>query len=191
MENTYYLAIDIGASSGRHILASMNNGKIELEEVYRFENGMTSKDGKKLWDTKRLFKEILQGMKECQKIGKVPKSMSIDTWAVDYVLLDENDNVIGDVYGYRDNRTETIENEVYKIIDGNSLYARTGIQKQKFNTIYQLMADKYNNPDKLNKAKTFLMLPDYFQFLLTGKKASEYTNATSTQLCRSCTDPAP
>ena len=72
MENTYYLAIDIGASSGRHILASMNNGKIELEEVYRFENGMTSKDGKKLWDTKRLFKEILQGMKECQKIGKVP-----------------------------------------------------------------------------------------------------------------------
>lgn len=182
MENTYYLAIDIGASSGRHILASMNNGKIELEEVYRFENGMTSKDGKKLWDTKRLFKEILQGMKECQKIGKVPKSMSIDTWAVDYVLLDENDNVIGDVYGYRDNRTETIENEVYKIIDGNSLYARTGIQKQKFNTIYQLMADKYNNPDKLNKAKTFLMLPDYFQFLLTGKKASEYTNATSTQL---------
>ena len=119
MENTYYLAIDIGASSGRHILASMNNGKIELEEVYRFENGMTSKDGKKLWDTKRLFKEILQGMKECQKIGKVPKSMSIDTWAVDYVLLDENDNVIGDVYGYRDNRTETIENEVYKIVCKN------------------------------------------------------------------------
>ena len=121
-------------------------------------------------------------MIQCKKIGKVPVSMSIDTWAVDYVLLDDKDRRIGDAYGYRDSRTDNIENEVYKIISEESLYKRTGIQKQKFNTIYQLMADKIKEPERLKNAKTFLMLPDYFQFLLTGLKASEYTNATSTQL---------
>lgn len=178
----YYLAVDIGASSGRHMLGHMENGKMRLEEIYRFENGMANKDGKLLWDTKRLFGEILNGMKECAKAGKIPESMSIDTWAVDYVLLDEQDQVIGDTYGYRDGRTKGCDKEVYKIIGENQLYARTGIQKQIFNTIYQLMADRLKRPDVLDRAKTFLMLPDYFQFLLTGRKVSEYTNGTSTQL---------
>lgn len=182
MKPIYYLAVDIGASSGRHMLATYNDGKMSLEEVYRFENGMKSEAGQKTWDTDRLFKEILEGMKQCQTIGKIPVSMSIDTWAVDYVLLDNKDKRISDVYGYRDNRTDYMDKEVYKIISEDKLYARTGIQKQKFNTIYQLMADKINEPEKLKMAKTFLMLPDYFQFLLTGIKASEYTNATSTQL---------
>lgn len=182
MKPLYYLAVDIGASSGRHMLATYNDGKMTLEEVYRFENGMDDHNGKKTWDTDRLFKEIISGMIQCKKIGKVPVSMSIDTWAVDYVLLDDKDRRIGDAYGYRDSRTDNIENEVYKIISEESLYKRTGIQKQKFNTIYQLMADKVKEPERLKNAKTFLMLPDYFQFLLTGLKASEYTNATSTQL---------
>lgn len=95
----YYLAVDIGASSGRHMLAYMQDGKLQLEEIYRFENGMKQAGGKLLWDTKRLFAEIINGMKQCKKIGKIPVSMSIDTWAVDYVLLDENDEVIGDTYG--------------------------------------------------------------------------------------------
>lgn len=178
----YYLAVDIGASSGRHILGSLANGKIQLEEIYRFENGMTNKDGKLVWDTNRLFAEIVNGMKECSKQNKIPVSMSIDTWAVDYVLLDENDNVLGDTYGYRDNRTFEMDKEVYKLIPESELYKRTGIQKQIFNTIYQLMSDKLQRPELLNRAKTFLMLPDYFQFLLTGNKVSEYTNGTSTQL---------
>ena len=181
MQN-YYLAVDIGASSGRHMLAHMENGHMQLEEVYRFENGMKSVDGKLLWDTKHLFAEIVNGMKRCKELGKVPTSMSIDTWAVDYVLLDENDEVLGDTYGYRDSRTSGMDEKVYEIIPEADLYARTGIQKQIFNTIYQLMAVKEKEPELLEKAKTFLMLPDYFQFLLTGNKVSEYTNATSTQL---------
>lgn len=179
---TYYLAIDIGASSGRHILGHMENGKIFLEEIYRFENGMTSQDGKKLWDVPRLFTEIKAGMKKCKEIGKIPVSMSIDTWAVDYVLLDDKDQVLDDTYGYRDSRTSGMEEAVYQVISEQDLYRRTGIQKQSFNTIYQLMAVKKHTPELMKKANTFLMLPDYFQFLLTGNKFSEYTNGTSTQL---------
>lgn len=180
----YYLAIDIGASSGRHILGSLENGQLNLEEIYRFENGMKKKEGHLVWDTKYLFHEILEGIKKCKEINKIPKSIAIDTWAVDYVLLDENDEVIGDVYGYRDSRTKGMDEEVYKHITPERLYRFSGIQKQSFNTIYQLMADKIQRPKELDKAKTFLMLPDYFQFLLTGKKKSEYTNATSTQLVK-------
>lgn len=182
MEQSYYLAVDIGASSGRHILGHREEGKMVLEEIYRFENGMDKKDGKLLWNTGRLFQEILNGMKMCRELGKIPVSMSIDTWAVDYVLLDEKDQVLGDTYGYRDSRTLGMDEKVYEILPEEKLYERTGIQKQIFNTIYQLMAVKQKTPELLKKAKTFLMLPDYFQFLLTGNKVSEYTNGTSTQL---------
>lgn len=181
-EATYYLAVDIGASSGRHILFSLQNGKIASEEIYRFENGMKKKDGKLLWDTDRLFAEIINGMKRCGEVGKIPTTMAIDTWAVDYVLLDENDKVLGDTFGYRDSRTDGMDEEVRKWISDETLYEKTGIQKQIFNTIYQLTADRMQRPEVLNQAKTFLMLPDYFTFRLTGQKASEYTNATSTQL---------
>ena len=184
----YYLAIDIGASSGRHILGHIEQGRIVLEEVWRFENGMQVKDGNLCWDLPYLYGEIKTGIKKCKELGKIPVSMGIDTWAVDYVLLDENDQVIGKTYGYRDNRTQEMDEEVYKIISESELYSRTGIQKQLFNTIYQLMAVKKQHPEYLEKAKTFLMLPDYFHFLLTGEKRSEYTNATSTQLvnARTC-----
>lgn len=178
----YYLAVDIGASSGRHILGTIEDGKITLEEIYRFENGMTNKDGKLLWNTGHLFEEIINGMKRCKEMNKVPISMSIDTWAVDYVLLDEQGQILGDTYGYRDGRTKGMDELVYRLIPEDELYRRTGIQKQIFNTIYQLMAVKTNTPEIFKKAKTYLMLPDYFQFLLTGKKVSEYTNGTSTQL---------
>ena len=88
MEMTYYLAVDIGASSGRHMLSHLEDGKLVLEEIYRFPNGMTEKNGHKVWDVERLFAEILNGMKQCARLGKIPHSMGIDTWAVDYVLLD-------------------------------------------------------------------------------------------------------
>lgn len=178
----YYLAVDIGASSGRHILGHLENKKMVLEEIYRFENGMDRREGKLLWDTKRLFAEIVNGMKKCRELNKIPASMSVDTWAVDYVLLDADDRLLGDTYGYRDSRTAGMDSEVYKAISEAALYERTGIQKQIFNTAYQLMAVKQHEPQLLEKARTFLMLPDYFQFLLTGKKMSEYTNGTSTQL---------
>ena len=178
----YYLAIDIGASSGRHILGYMDNGTMKLEEVYRFNNELVKRNGHLCWDTDKLFAEIINGLKECKKLNKIPVSMGIDTWAVDFVLLDKEDNILGDTVGYRDHRTNGMDEKVYSIIPEEELYSRTGIQKQIFNTIYQLMAIKENHPDHLEEATDFLMLPDYFNFLLTGKKLSEYTNATSTNL---------
>lgn len=180
----YYLAIDIGASSGRHILAHMDGHKMVLEEIYRFSNGMEKKDGSLLWDTEKLFREILTGMRKCSELGKIPVSTGIDTWAVDYVLLDRHDRILGRTYGYRDKRTEGMDLAVYASVPEKELYSRTGIQKQMFNSIYQLMAEKKSNSGHLREAETFLMLPDYFHFLLTGKKVSEYTNATSTQLVK-------
>ena len=178
----YYLAVDIGASSGRHMLASMKDGKMQLEEVYRFPNGMDNKNGTFCWDVDRLITEIKNGLKKCKEIGKIPVSMGIDTWGVDYVLLDKDDNILGDTVGYRDSRTEGMDEKVYEVIPQDDLYARTGIQKQIFNTIYQLMAVKESHPEYLEHAETILMIPDYFNFLLTGVKMNEYTEATTGQL---------
>ena len=178
----YYLAVDIGASSGRHMLASMKDGKMQLEEVYRFPNGMDDKNGTLCWDVDRLFTEIKNGLKKCKEIGKIPVSMAIDTWGVDYVLLDKDDRILGDTVGYRDSRTEGMDEKVYEVIPQDELYARTGIQKQIFNTVYQLMAVKESHPEYLEQAERILMIPDYFHFLLTGVKKNEYTNATTGQL---------
>lgn len=178
----YYLAIDIGASSGRHMLGYMENGKMKYTEIYRFLNGNVEKDGELVWDVDALFREVLEGMKKCKELGKVPVSVGIDTWAVDFVLLDENGKRIGNAVGYRDNATDGMDAEVYKIISQEDLYARTGIQKQMFNTIYQLMAWKKKKKELFEKAETMLLIPDYFHYLLSGVKATEYTNATTTQL---------
>lgn len=178
----YFLGVDIGASSGRHILGHLENGKLVLEEIYRFPNGMVDKDGEKTWDVDALFNEIIYGMKKCREIGKIPVSMGIDTWGVDFVLLDKNDKRIGNAVAYRDLRTNGMDEEVYKVIPEDELYARTGIQKAIFNTIYQLEALKVKHPNYLDKAESLLMMPDYFHFLLTGVKAQEYTNATTGQL---------
>lgn len=178
----YYLAIDIGASSGRHMLASMKDGKMQLEEVYRFPNGMDDRNGTLCWNVERLFTEIKNGLKKCKEIGKLPVSMAIDTWGVDYVLLDKDDRILGDTVGYRDSRTEGVDEKVYEVIPQDELYARTGIQKQIFNTVYQLMAVKESHPEYLEQAESILMIPDYFHFLLTGVKKNEYTNATTGQL---------
>ncbi len=178
----YYLAIDIGASGGRHILSHIEEDKMVLEEIYRFPNEMKSIGGELIWDVEALFQEIIIGLKKCKELGKIPKSIGIDTWAVDFVLLDEDDHRIGNAVGYRDSRTTGMDLLVYEKITENELYARTGIQKQIFNTIYQLMALKCSEAEPLKKAKSLLMIPDYFHFLLTGNKMQEYTNATTTQL---------
>ena len=178
----YFLAVDIGASSGRHMLGHLEKGRLVLEEIYRFENGMKQTKEGLCWDIPALFQEIKTGIRRCGELGKIPVSMGIDTWAVDYVLLDEQDQILGDTFGYRDSRTEGMDEEVYRLIPEKELYQRTGIQKQIFNTVFQLMAVKKAHPEYLEQARTFLMLPDYFHFLLTGEKRSEYTNATSTQL---------
>lgn len=178
----YFLAIDIGASSGRHILGSLENGVITLEEVHRFWNGMDNVDGTLCWDVERLFNEVVAGMKKCKEIGKIPESVGIDTWGVDFVLLDKDDKIVGKTVGYRDHRTEGMDEEVYKIISEDDLYARTGIQKAIYNTIYQLMAVKTQHPEDMKNAACMLMIPDYLHYKLSGKKVQEYSEATTSQL---------
>lgn len=179
---SYYLAIDIGASSGRHMLAHMEDGVMQLEEIYRFQNGMQEKDGSLCWDFNRLFLEIKNGMRRCKELGKVPVSMAVDTWGVDFVLLDGKDRILGQCVGYRDKRTKGMDKKVEAVISQEKLYERTGIQKQVYNTIYQLQAIKEEHPEYLQAAESILMTPDYFHFLLTGVKKMEYTIATTGQL---------
>lgn len=178
----YYLAIDIGASSGRHILAHLEEGRMVLEEVHRFPNGMVEKDGEHVWDVDELFRQIKLGLKKCAQLGKIPVSVGVDTWGVDFVLLDGDGARIGNAVAYRDGRTRGMDEEVYKIIPEDELYARTGIQKAIFNTIYQLMALKVKKPEHLEKAHTMLLMPDYFHYMLSGVAATEYTEATTGQL---------
>ena len=178
----YYLAIDIGASSGRHILGSLENGILCVEEIYRFENRIMNIEEALCWDLNGLFEEIIFGMKKCKEIGKIPLSVGIDTWGVDFVLLDSENQVIGHTVAYRDDRTKGMDVKVYDIISEDNLYSRTGIQKQIFNSIYQLMSVKENKIEYMNRAESFLMIPDYFHFLLSGEKYCEYTNATTTQM---------
>ncbi|MCI8543030.1 rhamnulokinase [Acetatifactor aquisgranensis] len=178
----YYLAIDIGASSGRHILAHLEDGRMALEEVHRFPNGMVEKDGENVWDVDELFAQIKLGMKKCGESGKIPVSVGVDTWGVDFVLLDKAGRRIGNAVAYRDGRTKGMDEEVYKIISEDALYARTGIQKAIFNTIYQLMALKVKKPEQLAEAETMLLMPDYFHYMLSGVAAAEYTEATTGQL---------
>ncbi|RAS81460.1 rhamnulokinase [Priestia endophytica] len=181
------LAVDIGASSGRLIASHLENGQLKLNEIHRFENKIVRKDDQFCWELDRLFLEIKKGIKKCQGRGLKPESIGIDTWAVDFILLDENEKPLTNSVAYRDPRTDGMMDEVFKTIMKERLYLETGIQFQKFNTIYQLYSIKQNNPEILDKASSFLMIPDYFNYLLTGKKANEYTNATSTQLVNAFT----
>lgn len=176
----YYLAIDIGASSGRHILGYIDNGRLKLEEIHRFENYITNQNSTLVWDIEHLVNEVKKGIAKCKEIGKIPCTVAIDTWGVDYVLLDEDKQEIMPVVSYRDSRTNAVVDEVESLVSPARLYAKTGIQKQNFNTIYQLYADKKNG--KLLNAKYFLMMPEYLSFKLTGVCKNEYTNATTTGL---------
>lgn len=176
----YYLAIDIGASSGRHILGYIDNGRLKLEEIHRFENYITNQNSTLVWDIEHLVNEVKKGIAKCKEIAKIPCTVAIDTWGVDYVLLDENKKEIKPCYCYRDSRTNAVVDEVESLVSPAQLYAKTGIQKQNFNTIYQLYADKKNG--KLLNAKYFLMMPEYLSFKLTGVCKNEYTNATTTGL---------
>ena len=136
----YYLAIDIGASSGRHIVGWKKDEQIHTEELYRFDNGVIEKDNHLIWDVEYLLSEIKKGITIAKKRYNI-ESLSIATWGVDYVLMKEDQEVFP-VYSYRDNRTERIINEVHSIIPFEELYQRTGSQYQPFNTIYQLYDDK-------------------------------------------------
>ena len=170
-----FLAVDIGASSGRHIVGTVQDGKINLQEVYRFENGVRRENGHLCWDIDALAAEVVNGLKAAHDAGYTPATIGIDTWAVDFVLLDADGQRIGDAVAYRDERTEGVREALEKEygLTFAEHYARTGIQYQKFNTVYQLMALKKEHPEQLAAAKTFLMVPDYLNYLLCGVAANE------------------
>ncbi|MDG3086439.1 rhamnulokinase [Vibrio hannami] len=175
----YFLAVDIGASSGRHILGHLDNGKLKVEEIHSFNNQIYQVDEQLCWDLDYLFSEIITGLRKCAKQGKQPRALGIDTWGVDFVLLDSEDCMIGHAVSYRDRRTNGVMKEICSQVGSEELYAKTGIQLMDFNTICQL---KTLSDETKCQAKSFLMIPDYLNYLLTGKKVNEYTNATTTQL---------
>lgn len=180
----YYLAIDLGASSGRHIIGYKENGEIKLKEVYRFKNAMVSVGDRLVWDVEKIFNEIKNGIRfAISSYGKI-ESLAIDTWGVDYVLLD-GDKEILPCYAYRDAERGLVAPKVHEIIDFSTLYSRTGIEFNTFNTIYGLYAEKLNG--RLDKATDFLLLPEYFTYKLTGVKAKEYTMCTTTGLVNATT----
>ena len=171
-----YLAIDIGASSGRHIVGWLENGQWQTDDVYRFENGVTERDGHLCWNIDALLDHVKKGIALAKARYEI-ESLSIDTWGVDYVLLN-GDETICPVYAYRDSRTEAVIEKVHEKMPFSELYRRTGIQFQPFNTVYQLVADR--EAGRLEQATDFLMIPEYLMYRLCGAKSHEYTNATTT-----------
>lgn len=186
-----YAAVDIGASSGRVVVgwleasespADAPGNRIVIEEVHRFLNRQVHKNGHDCWDVEWLFNQVLEGLSACTKRGYMPTSVGIDTWGVDFVLLDERNQMIGDAVSYRDHRTDAAFSQADQLLDPLKHYRATGIQRQPFNTCYQLLALKDEHPEQLASAKSFLMIPDYLAWRLTGVKANEYTNASTTGL---------
>ena len=180
-----YLAIDIGASSGRHIIAELSGGKITLEEIYRFPNGPKATPDGLVWDAEELFRHIVEGLRRAGETGRRPDCIGIDTWAVDYALLDGDGELIGPVYCYRDARGGDAAGEFHDRMPFSVIYSKTGIQYQPFNTVYQLRADALSG--RLDRASSMLMLPDWFNYRLTGVRRQEYTNATSTAMVSAAT----
>ena len=171
-----YLAIDIGASSGRHIVGWMEEGELKTEETYRFPNGVTTREGHLTWNVEALCEHVKKGIEISKEKYSDIVSLAIDTWGVDYVLMKGDEGVMPS-YAYRDDRTEQVIPMVHAKMAFDELYSRTGIQFQPFNTIYQLCADL--EAGQLNGVTDFLMIPEYLAYRLCGVKAHEYTNATT------------
>lgn len=184
MSKKYALAIDIGASSGRHIVGWMEGDVLQTKEVYRFPNGVTEIDGHLTWDIEVLLSHVKSGIAQAQKEFEQIETLSIDTWGVDYILMKGDEEVLP-AYAYRDSRTEKAIEEVHSIVPFTNLYRHTGCQFQIFTSIYQLYADKMAG--RLEGVTDFLMMPEYLMYKLCGVKAKEYTNATTTGLINAST----
>lgn len=178
-----YLAIDIGASSGRHIAAWLEEGRICTREVYRFPNSCEMKNGHLCWELEGLERHIVAGLRAAGEQGYAPAYIGIDTWGVDFVLLDGEDRPVGDAVAYRDARTRGMSQLLEKNLPFADHYGVCGISRERFNTVYQMMAVLREHPEYARRAEDFLMMPEYLSFLLTGKKAHEWTECSTTALC--------
>ena len=172
----YFLAIDLGATSGRHVIGYKLDGEIQLKEIHRFRTEMDDSPDGLVWNIPRILNEIKEGIRKAFEIFPKIESISIDTWGVDYVLMN-GDNEIAPYYAYRNERCQKSAQKVHKIIDFKDIYRKTGIQFAAFNTLYQLYDDKQKR--RLDNATDYLMLPSYFSYKLTGIKTHEYTNEST------------
>ncbi|GMQ59444.1 rhamnulokinase [Vallitalea sediminicola] len=176
------LAVDIGASSGRVIKSTLIKNRLNIEEIHRFSNKIDRKQNRCFWNVEQLFSEIIIGLKKFSNNNLEAESIGIDTWAVDYVLLDNDMNRIYPVYAYRDSRTDNTMDKIFNHISKEKIYKKTGIQFLQFNTLYQLFEHVKSNPEIENNVNMVLMIPDYLNYLLCSEAAIEYTNATTTQM---------
>lgn len=176
------LAFDLGASSGRALLGQLKDRTIQVEEVHRFPNDPVHVGGRLHWDILRLFHELKQGLLRAKAAGAVVDSLGIDSWAVDFGLLDHRGELMGNPYHYRDPHTDGVMEKLFESVPAHTIFAKTGIQFLSFNTIYQLAAIRGTRPYLLQEASRFLMIPDLLRYWLTGEMANEFTNATTTQL---------
>ena len=186
MAGPLFIAVDLGAGSGRVFLAGVDPGEFLLEEMHRFQYPPTMNDGNLRWDLGHIFAEIELGLKNAgeraSELGREIASLGIDSWAVDYGLLDAEGRILADPVCYRDDRTKDEMAQVFACVPRSEIFEKTGIQFQNFNTLYQLHSEK-----RRDEATGLLLLPDLLNYLLTGKKAAEYTNATTTQFLNAST----
>lgn len=180
--NACFVAVDLGASSGRLVAGLFDGARLTLEELYRFENGPVAAAGRLYWDLLSQWQHVLAGLKAVHaKHGGRVASIGVDTWGVDFVLLDRNDELLGNPVCYRDPRTDGMMDRAFSIVPRDEIFAHTGLQFMQINTLYQLLAMQSQNSPLLDIAETMLMMADVFHWLLSGEKAVELTNATTTQ----------
>jgi rhamnulokinase len=182
MTTEVFLAVDMGASSGRHVAGLFDGDRLTLEEVHRFENGPVAVAGRLYWDLLRQWENIQQGLRAAAtNYGDRIRSVGVDTWGVDFGLLGRGDELLGNPYHYRDYRTEGMLERAMAIVPREQIFAQSGLQFMRFNTLYQLLAMRLVKSPLLDAAESLLMMPDLFHWLLTGMKANEFTDATTTQ----------
>jgi rhamnulokinase len=182
MAQSIFIALDLGASSGRHLAGAFDGQRLAIEELYRFENGPVAVGGRLYWDLLNQWTHVQNGLRAAATAhGERIRSIGVDTWGVDFGLLGRGDELLGNPYNYRDARTEGMYERAFAIVPREEIFAQTGVQFMQINTLYQLLAMRLANSPLLSEATGFLMIPDLFHWLLTGVKANEYTMATTTQ----------
>ncbi|MBD3673357.1 MAG: rhamnulokinase [Planctomycetaceae bacterium] len=182
-----YLGVDLGASSGRVVAGLFDGDKVELKELHRFSNGPVNLAGSLRWDVLHLWTGIQEGLLRAkQEFGSDIASVGVDTWGVDYVLLSKTGEILGQPYNYRDPRTDGMMEKAFQRVAREDIFAATGLQFMQINTLYQLIAMQESNPELMSMADRFLMMPDFFNWCLSGSQVVEFTNATTSQ----CYDPS-
>lgn len=183
MKNSNIIAVDLGANSGRVVVARFIGDELEIEELHRFSNGPITVHGRLYWDVLRMFEEIKESLRKyANKYDEEPISIGIDTWGVDYGLFDKNGRLLRNPVHYRDSRTNGMMDETFEVVSREEIFEETGIQFMELNTLYQLFAQKQENPEALESADSLLMMSDIFNYFLTGEMASEFSLATTSQL---------